>query len=388
MRLKSRTFALTLILVSLAAPALADAGTPLMWASAFHLIVGNLFIGIFEALLVCWLFKYPRRRAVPRAILANYFSSFVGFFLLYPIANLLEPHLPGAAPLYRWPLLMVCLAVISWILSIVPEWPFWVWIIGGVEGRLKRAWIASLIAQTASYALLVAWYLVASDLSFYRTAHIQHNLTFVHQPAVSVYYINQDDGAVWRIKADGTGQRKVVDAKIHDTDARLFTRLDPKTGRCNLGWVTSGPGSTTRTTILLPGIARRCPVRQDEDSRGEEDDWFSFGKAADLRGDHHSGWSARTGFWAFEGINVERDSRQVYHLGLEVPYTAGYCRDGTILPGDQLVFEMSGMDEKETQIVILDLLSRKLSVLTMGQGPVAVIGDEPPARPRAGAGTF
>ncbi|MCA1595524.1 MAG: hypothetical protein LC772_03745, partial [Chloroflexi bacterium] len=68
MRFKSRTFLLSALLLSIASPALADSGTALMWATTFQLLIGNALIGVFEAVVVTRILKYPRGRAIFRSI--------------------------------------------------------------------------------------------------------------------------------------------------------------------------------------------------------------------------------------------------------------------------------------------------------------------------------
>ena len=50
-----------LVLAFSPAVAYADAGTPLMWAGLFHLLIGNAIIGVGEGLILSRLFR-PKRR--------------------------------------------------------------------------------------------------------------------------------------------------------------------------------------------------------------------------------------------------------------------------------------------------------------------------------------
>jgi hypothetical protein len=57
---------------------LADAGTPLMWTSMLHLLVGNALIGVGEGLLLVRLFKTSANWTIPVMMAANYFSAWTG----------------------------------------------------------------------------------------------------------------------------------------------------------------------------------------------------------------------------------------------------------------------------------------------------------------------
>ena len=56
-----RILGLFALLVSVPLTARADAGTPLMWAGMLHLVFGNAIIGIFEGLILAWLFKLSKK---------------------------------------------------------------------------------------------------------------------------------------------------------------------------------------------------------------------------------------------------------------------------------------------------------------------------------------
>src|SRR5262249_19254295 len=81
---KPRRNALAICVVAVLCPisALADVGTPLVWANAFHLFLGNAFIGLFEGWLLARVFRLPKRRCIWTMIAANYLSAWVGMMLM------------------------------------------------------------------------------------------------------------------------------------------------------------------------------------------------------------------------------------------------------------------------------------------------------------------
>src|SRR5262249_284540 len=86
--------ALAAIVFAMPAVALANVGTPLMWASAAHLVLGNAIIGLLEGLLLSGLFKLRAARAIGLMIAANYFSAWVGCaWILGQIQRQFEPDL-------------------------------------------------------------------------------------------------------------------------------------------------------------------------------------------------------------------------------------------------------------------------------------------------------
>ena len=182
----------------------ADAGTPLIWAGMLHLVVFNFLIGLLEASVLAKVFHLPKLKTNAAIIAANYFSMIAGLLLIRAAWTPLERLLPGQAPLYKGAALLLLLGLGSWMASVVLEWPFCAWTLR-TSGLLtshspwRTSLRASVIAQTASYALLVPFYLLVSPISLFTQAHIQHSLAFVKPTQAMVYYINSQDGGIWRI---------------------------------------------------------------------------------------------------------------------------------------------------------------------------------------------
>lgn len=67
--------------------ALADVGTPLVWANTFHLLLGNALLGLFEGWILSRVFALPLRRCVILLVLANYISAWTGVALVSFLFN-------------------------------------------------------------------------------------------------------------------------------------------------------------------------------------------------------------------------------------------------------------------------------------------------------------
>ncbi|MGE3309581.1 MAG: hypothetical protein AB7O66_06380 [Limisphaerales bacterium] len=78
--MRRRTCILPLIVagVLLPASAHADVGTPLVWASTFHLLIGNAIIGAFEGWLLWRYVGLAAPRRLWPLIAANYLSAWIG----------------------------------------------------------------------------------------------------------------------------------------------------------------------------------------------------------------------------------------------------------------------------------------------------------------------
>lgn len=378
-----------LLLLAVPTAARADAGTPLLWAGMLHLVVLNFFIGLLEASVLATLFHLPRLKTNAAIIAANYFSMVAGLLVIRAAWTPLEHFLPGQASLYKGAALLCLLGLGSWMASVVLEWPFCAWTLrAGGQLPSQNSWRnslrASVIAQTASYALLVPFYLLVSPISLYTQSRIQHSLAFVKPSGAVVYYINTQDGGIWRIRTDGTEKRKVLNAHVQDDNARLFLRPNAKSGLSDLGMVEqestddNSPKYNMKYTMLLTNVgsggAPTSNVRKDR----ERVTWGNFGQPVDLRPERERAWTVWTDYWAGGGITVfyGRPSEiwsksRVYTLAFETPFEQWLCRSATVLPGNQVVFQL-GQDRTDAQVVILDMEHRNLACLTMGQGPAVV----------------
>jgi len=138
----------------------ADAGTPLMWAGMFHLMLGNALIGVGEGFLLAWLFSVPRRKGVWVMIFANYTSAWLGgLFARGAIVQALPMDLNNG---WRW---FWCMVVVTYVMTLMIEWPFVAWCLRGKQDWLERSLSASLVVQSSSYVVLFAWYWMASGTS-------------------------------------------------------------------------------------------------------------------------------------------------------------------------------------------------------------------------------
>ncbi len=116
-------------------------------AIAFHFVVGNLLLGLIEALVLIRAFRTPAGRSYPLMIAANYISAAAYF----PVAALLgTPFTDG----HLMQALLVALVV-----TLLIEAPFVFWCFPR-DRRQPRRWLtANVFAQAISYVLLVVFYL-------------------------------------------------------------------------------------------------------------------------------------------------------------------------------------------------------------------------------------
>ncbi|HEY3266485.1 MAG TPA: hypothetical protein VGM37_06140 [Armatimonadota bacterium] len=345
-----------LILLAVGASARADAGTPLIWAGFFHLLIGNALIGLFEAAVLKRRYRTDGDRWLCM-IPANYFSAWVGYLAF----RWLDPERwLGDRPLFAAPVALAMLFLAAYAATIILEWPFCWWIAGPGTGRAAKAWRMSLLAQTASYAILLPLCLLVSPVTVFTVGHVQRNLGFVKEPIATVYYIG-DDGNVWSVQTNGANRRKRAPAAIASDDARLA--LVPAKRIADLCVV--GETGKGKPRLVLSGVAAGGRSATGRTIGGRS--WFDFNTGRDFRPKAERTWTASTGFWASEGLTAGRADGSGYTLALDTPFLHWFCRSETTLPNGQTVFQLG------PQIVILDLPTRRIGFLAKGRGPAVTI---------------
>lgn len=153
---------IAMILFMLPATAHADAATPLLWTAILHLMFGNAFIGVGEGCLINRVF-HPKTKiywTIPLMIGANYFSTACGLkFLPWVIQDHFDAQ--NNAVLFHLPHLLIIVAVLSYFLTLLAELPFFLWIFRKDRKGLIKSIAANLLAQTASYIVLIPIYLLS-----------------------------------------------------------------------------------------------------------------------------------------------------------------------------------------------------------------------------------
>lgn len=345
-----------------ASTAHADAGTSLMWLGVGHLVFGNLIIGVGEGLLAARWMKLRTLRTVGFFILANYLSMIAGLCLLTALNERLQDSFPKAVLVYGG-VLLILLGFLSWLLSVVIEWPFCLWAIRKAEHRICRATILSLVVQTASYAILVPVYRSASTISLYTNGRMLPDTSFTANPKAELYYVETATRDIWSTHLDGSGKYRIAEHVVPDRFSSLFLKPAVATAKAEL-WVGHGIDAAK----LLDGVEASASVVR----RSSLTESYGMWRLLDLRSEDQRAWTV-TGFggWPVPGFGVQGPESE-YRLALETPFLSAWWRNVTILPNDEAVAELNDA------IVLVHLPSRRVGFLTKGEAPVVVSIPESP----------
>ena len=334
-RRAQRTVGLLLLLLGLASPAFANVGTLLIWATIGHLLVGNAIIGAIEAWIAG---RLVRGLSGPRTTLlliaANYASLLIGLKAIPLIRSALAPIVLGDRPVYHLPWLILAILLIAFVLTVLVEWPFFA-LAAALNRKLtpplapRRIFGVLLVANLASYLLLACYYAPSARVSLLTqcTRLPRPDFSKTHD-AVIYYRPSRESDDLYRLRLDGS-------APVHL------------------------PGSWQARKAELGAEYRH--VGNDMNAR-----------AVDLRKERAPKWTdIWAGFWANEGLSAgNARTGQKLRLALEMPYFMWTTRNATVLPGNQVIYQT------DRCIVLLDLDTRRLADLAMGDAPLVVL-EEP-----------
>ncbi|MDF7824440.1 hypothetical protein P4B35_10485 [Pontiellaceae bacterium B12227] len=355
--MKTRWAAATLLLIPFCAQA--NAGTPLMWAGMLHLMFGNLLIGILEGLLLGWLFKAPKGKAISLLIAANYLSAWAGAFLVERLTRLPDITIENLKP---W---LIFFFVLAFILTLLIELPFFRAALRKRERSFRAAIKPTVLIHLISYALLTVWYGMASGTSILKLNVVAASEL---QPAAgyTLYFISNDGKTVIRQPLSSEAPEAICDISSTNRNDRLFARMVQGGGfNLSIRYDAERPRNYTVDTLLL-NVAQTASQHglQEKDPQGDPGGtWNNFGEVPALAASN--GWKYRTGFWAGEGISGEGPGGENFRYALETPFASWNIRNAISLGDSLLVFQLG-----REQVCILDHHSKRIALLARGRGPL------------------
>lgn len=365
-----------LALLLFAPPALANVGTPLMWMGFMRLVLINLVIGVGEGLLIAWVFRTGWLRTSAIMLLANYFSWYIGEILLLPIAAEYGEGILGPQPLYHVLALVRYVIAVAFVLSVLLEWPFCFWCFRKKSARIARSTVCAVAVNLLSYAALVWLYAQASGVTVLTKLTMEPSLEFAASHNAWVYYISRNDYALCRVRSNGKEHQQVLSpSEMRDKGfceprhfyykskmpfVCLYAKPADEGGRLDL-WCDVNDEQIALLTGFLSPSAKVRVVKDAEDPP-----WYGPDEAVELV---RSEWKVETGSWALEGLWATRWETEK-RFALELPFLNWYSRFPTILPGNQVIYQLGD------QIVLLDLNADKIGVITRGYSPLVVLETE------------
>jgi len=300
-------------------------------------------------------------------IAANYVSMLVGIVGVSALSHMYFARAPEH--LYQAPWVLLCAVLASYVATLIVEWPY-VWAaFSKAERRFSRSLLGCLAAQSASYCLLAVLYGITGGTGLLTHTTFDRSLSFLDNEQAVVYFLSSDSREVRRIRLDGSAAQRVSAVTAKETIGHLFVRRCHHSERWDLyglGWPVS---RDSPEMLLAEGInpAGTTLVHDTPDPVGDRK--ARPLRPRDIRADRDEALPFWHWHWAGAGIAVGSfDSDDRVHLRLETPFLWLGFEHATVIPGDQVVFELD-----QHSICVYDAKSRKLGLLTEGRAPIVVL---------------
>ncbi|MGQ0633026.1 MAG: hypothetical protein ACT4QC_00295 [Planctomycetaceae bacterium] len=260
-------------------------------------------------------------------------------------------------------------------MTLVFEWPFVAASMGKGAHWMRRSCVATLVVQSISYALLFAWYGMASGTTLYTRMSIVAPGDIALPEGVVAYYIGLD-GDVYRRRLS-TGQSDFVyHLGSTDVDDRLSVK---RSAASQNAWelvalLDSGDANEPKRVPLGISVSSE-DLAYDNDGRVKIPDRLdspSAGRTSRVGAGRESSWTFEAGYWANAGLHGDNSKTGArVHFSLETPFLAWPVRHVTLLPADVVLFQLS-----RNQICVLEPTTAKIARIAFGHAPIVVMQGE------------
>jgi hypothetical protein len=316
-----------------------------MWFGCFQLFVGNYLISVLESAILRRFFRAAN--PFKMVLAANFTSMFCGFALIWLCQSTVKKADPDPFRFARE--IVVGAWVASFVITVLVEAPFFARVLRR-DHAASAMWRASIVANAASYAIIVplAFVLGPTSALRLRAGHTQR----MDGLSGWIYYVDRKDRAVRRMRPSGAPDEMVLALGSPDTDRFDIVAVEP-----------DEQGSIARLVLHENDGAKVLNANLGKGSRAGRPWEFYEGYAA------LSGWlagglsfvageGASTGFWAFEGLWTGG-----HHYALETPFIEESWSSPTVLPNGLLLVEVNG------GIYLLDTADNMASRIKRGESP-------------------
>lgn len=351
-------------LVLMPVAAFADVGTPLVWANAFHLLIGNAILGIAEGWFLARVFKIPLRRCVGFLISANYVSAWVGMSeLSYCFDRFATDISVGLRVIWL-------LIGAAYLLTLLIEWPFVVLAFPKGAGRFAKSLRGNLIIQTASYVVLFGGYWLLSGKSLYTEFRVVPANQIAVPDRITMFYMLRSDGDVYKCELGDAQDEKVFDLNSTNQWDHLVLRASESESNTWDLLVYDNRGRREDATVVLPSLTtlERVPEMQG----WRTDQYFGWsGSVFQVGAATNSAWKFAWAHWPDIGMWGRKGTEEKVRVALGTPLGGWSPYRAVHLPGDQVLLQLDAR-----QICLVDVPNRKIALIRRGYGFLALLTED------------
>ena len=323
---------------------LANAGTALMWMPIIQLMIGNIFIGIIEGVVVSLIFNTKWYRSILIMILGNYFSWLIGNgILLISQEYLIEVVFKLNGVFAAW----IVSLIILYFLTVVLETPFFNWIFNKENRNWKRSWNLSFILNLFTYTTMIIIYLSVSKYSFF--TELKVNQTLLDKKYNLELFIKQNNEIIkGNITNDFKGE---VIYQIPEKYEYLQLDLKENVRKNNYELVISnylGDSFIIENSFIDNSEKIYYPFLVQNFSRVK----------SDFRDTTNRNWNASAGGWAIDGITIRNEDETKVNYAFEVPWMFWGIGQVSIINENELIYQIYG------RLVLMNKNTKEIAYIT------------------------
>lgn len=338
-------------------------------ASSFvgcHVIFLNIFIGIFEGLLISKWYKLRKIAVIFIMITANYFSAIAGYVLMrwvYLLADNTTIYNVGKMILFLW--------FVFFITTVLVEYPFIAFTLRRIEKWPTKSLKTSFTLQGISYLCLVPLYLFIGNHGLIYSTSSDPSLAFVNNPNAIVYFISEDDGYVYQMNLKDKKPELIFNSvSLKNKADDLYTEQKDSENRWDLfAFANTYPVYNQELGYYEKNEGDHILVRENicsvPNRELEENGCIVQVRYIDYRSEEENAWTIK--LFAIPGHGLLINGSHFISVALDSPFISWVPCNVTVLPQNQIVFEMG------RQICILDCQTRKIGVLAKGRSPIVIV---------------
>lgn len=349
--MKNRKLFWILILLFFPSVVYANVGTPLMWAEAFHLLIGNAVIGVIEGLLISYIFHKSKKKTLLFMILLNYFSMLIGLMIVFAVESMklliFDINIQNA-------LFYMCLFLfLFYLITLIVEFPFIFALFWKDENRMRKSISAAVVVNIVSYLFLFALYWMTSSASMINDLDLISADKMGLPPDYSLYYIPTDKKNVFKSDLNGKNSEIIKEVNIDGNDSALVVVENKEKSQFDLYLDSEGDFVLIESNFSVLSLENQISGK-GYNSNIEVNNVYKKSK-----------WKYFNGIWATGIYGRNDEESKHFRFSMNTPFISWETRNATHIEGDFVIFQLS-----EDQICILQPEKKQIALIARGFGPV------------------
>jgi hypothetical protein len=328
----------------------ANAGTPLLWFTAFYLYIANLSLGIIEGIILAAIGKNKYIKSILLAIVANFVSFIAGHYILTGFQDVFLSVFFDLKWIYTF-----------WIVSLSLLYFFTVYIEAfffslaypKTERSYKKTLKLSYFINLVSYAGMIIGFFTFSRFSFFTELEVNQSI-LDKKFDFELYVYHNDEILIDTLSNEFEG---VTFRNIYRGNSNFSLKLVEDTSLNKLDLILE---ENRQDTNLKSIIVQKDFLPIKYKSKYLNQSYHKLHESLDFR-DSNKIWNINYSMaWAADGFSIiySDKEKESENYALEVPWMFWKPSDFTILNDDEVLFLIGG------RLVLMNIETKEIAYIT------------------------